>query len=206
VKLAFVSLFIAGTVGLTSGCEPAAPLVQSPASEVSAPGTVLTPPASQKFQVAATADLLGAVPTVKALMRDSINPAARGLWSAVSYVATAEGEQETMPTTDEDWQRLQTQVDTLLKAGLSLKLPNLTVDDSNSAAADYQYPTADIAALLATMPTAWRNYSERMQAVSLQIADSIKRHDVQTFTELGATLNQACEGCHAEYWYRPLAE
>jgi hypothetical protein len=202
VTLTLVTTLIISTVSLFVGCAPSYAQVAKHPTEAASAKTSL--PAVTA--VAGLSAILGSAPTVKALMRDSINPAARSLWTAVSYVATAEGTQETMPTTDADWQRLQQQVDSLLKAGFALTLPNLTAEANASATPAYQYATADIAALVATMPTAWRNYSERMQAVSLQIADSIKRRDVQTFTELGATLNQACEGCHAEYWYRPLSE
>jgi hypothetical protein len=148
---------------------------------------------------------LGPPPTVHSLMRDVINPAARRLWGAFSYVITAEGEQESRPESDEDWQALRTHADALIRAGLTLKLPTLRVDDGSAPpAAEYQFDHAEVARLIAADPSVWRNYAERMQGITLRIVTAIDRRDATTYTELGVELNQTCEGCHVQFWYRPL--
>lgn len=150
-------------------------------------------------------ETLGSPPTVHSLMRDVINPSARALWRAFSFTITAEGEQETRPNSDEDWQRLRDQADAIMRAGLTLKLPTITVDDGSAPpAADFQYSHDEVAKLIAADPSVWRNYAERMQSLTLKIIGSIDKRDAKTFTELGVELNQTCEGCHVQFWYRPL--
>ena len=72
--------------------------------------------------------------TINALMKDTIDPAASALWTAVSYTATVEGITETMPETEEDWNALRARADELIKAGALLMLPGLKVNDLSAKA------------------------------------------------------------------------
>lgn len=147
---------------------------------------------------------LGPQVTVSELMKDTINPSARALWRAVSYVATVDGVTETRPETEEDWNALRGQADALIKAGAMLMLPGLKVNDLSAVPPPYQFTPAEIERLVQQDPGAWRNYAERMQTAVLQLMDAIDRRDLTAYTELGPPINQACEGCHAQYWYRPM--
>lgn len=187
---------------------PVAP-VDLPAATASGEGAAASAESATASAEAAATLLpeaaLGPPPTVHSLMRDVINPAARRLWGAFSYVITAEGEQESRPQSDEDWQALRTHADALIRAGLTLKLPTLRVDDGSAPpAAEYQFDHAEVERLIAADPSVWRNYAERMQGITLRIVTAIDRRDAATYTELGVELNQTCEGCHVQFWYRPL--
>lgn len=142
--------------------------------------------------------------TVNELMNNSIDPAARGLWSAVSYVVTAEGTQETSPQSDADWNALRQHADALMQAAAVLTLPGLRVNaEADVTTPDFQFTPREIEAAIGANPFPWRGYTQDMQMVTLQILGAIERRDVAEYMELGVTLNQACDGCHAEYWYRP---
>lgn len=142
--------------------------------------------------------------TISALMKDTINPAARALWTAVSYTATAEGVTETMPETEDDWNVLRARADELMRAGAMLMLPGLKVDELSAIPPNYQYTPAEIERLIQQDPGVWRNYAERMQTTVLQLIGAIEKRDLTTFMELSPPINQACEGCHSQYWYRPM--
>lgn len=142
--------------------------------------------------------------TVNALMKDTIDPAAQALWTAVSYTATAEGITETMPETEDDWNTLRARADELIKAGVLLMLPGLKVNDLSVVPPGFQYTPAEIERLIQQDPAPWRNYAERMQTAVLQLAGAIQQRDVTALMELGPPINQACEGCHGQYWYRPM--
>ena len=142
--------------------------------------------------------------TINALMKDTIDPAASALWTAVSYTATVEGITETMPETEEDWNALRARADELIKAGALLMLPGLKVNDLSVVPPDFQYSPAEIEQLVQQDPGLWRNYAERMQTTVLQLMEAIDRRDLVAYTELGPPINQACEGCHGQYWYRPM--
>lgn len=142
--------------------------------------------------------------TIQVLMRDQIQPAATGLWTAVSFVVTEQGTQETMPTTDEDWNGLRDHADVLMQASATLQLPNLRVITDAIVTPDFQLTPEEIEQARMSDPAPWRSFVEEMRTSTLKILGAIERRDLVEYTQLGATLNEACEGCHARYWYRPL--
>lgn len=143
--------------------------------------------------------------TVNALMKDSIEPAARKLWNAVSYVVSETGTQETSPQSNADWNALRDSADVLMKTALTLQLPGLRIHaDPDAERPDFQFSPEEIEARLSANPAPWRSYAQHMQTTTLQILGAIERRDLIEYTTMGVTLNEACEGCHAEYWYRPL--
>lgn len=142
--------------------------------------------------------------TVSALMKDTINPNVRALWNAVSYTVTEQGVTDTKPATQADWDALHVNADTLLKAAGTLILPALKLeDDPQQKTPDYQYSAAEIQTLRQQNPEGWREYAQRLQATTRQLIIDIEKQDVEAYTEHGSPINQACEGCHAEFWYRP---
>jgi hypothetical protein len=141
---------------------------------------------------------------LQSLMKDTINPAALKLWRAVSYEVSTEGSKETKPTTAEDWAQLRAQTEQLISAGFALRAPTLTLAPSTNSVPAFQYSPSEITELLQQNNRPWRNYAEQMQATLLQLLTSIEQRNIDSFTEQGAVLNQSCEGCHAQYWYKPL--
>ena len=63
------------------------------------------------------------VATVRELMTGLIAPAATTVYRSVGYVVSAEGEQETSPRTEEDWERIAGSAAALAEAGALLKVP-----------------------------------------------------------------------------------
>jgi len=143
--------------------------------------------------------------TVHELMRDVIEPNAQRIWRAVSYTATAGGVEETMPINDMDWDGLHQSAIVLVEAGHGLTVENR---DIGSAAyelvrQDFQYTGDEIAALRIQNSDDWNAIAVEMGVLAREVLDTIDRRDIFALTETGAELNQACEACHAAYWYRP---
>lgn len=137
-------------------------------------------------------------------MSDTINPSARALWRAVSYTVTAEGTTETMPETDEDWEKLRAHADTLVKAGATLLLPALTVNAGPIGdRPEFQFPPAEIAQLMQQNKVAWTDNVRNMQTATFQILATIEQRDLQAYVEAGPALNATCESCHGQFWYKP---
>ena len=143
--------------------------------------------------------------TIEDLMTAIVMPNAELLWNSVSYIATAEGVTETMPQTDEDWTALRNSALTLIEAGNMLMLPDreiLTSDFDQSTAA-FQFTPDEIKQMLADDPAPWQDYSQQLQEFTRMTLQAIEMRDVMGLVEFGAEINEACEGCHATYWYRP---
>jgi hypothetical protein len=142
--------------------------------------------------------------TIADLMNFVIMPNAEYLWNSVSYVVTAEGTTETFPQTDADWTDLRTSAITLIEAGNMLMLPGRAITNAaaDPATAAFQYTPDEIAQLLADDPEPWQRYAQQLQESTRMTLQAIEFRDLMGLQEFGAQINEACEGCHASYWYR----
>jgi len=189
-------------VAMLSGCAPA----QEQITQL---------PAATSSVIAETAPLAAAVPLAEPvfdtatplnqLMNNLIQPSADTIWTAVSYVITSEGTTETQPETTEDWERLRTSALALIEAGNALMLPGRQV--AAEVAAEYpefQYRPDEIEAQIAADPASWNGYAQDMQALTRDTLRAIEFRDLMGLTDFGARINEACQNCHSQFWYRPL--
>src|SRR5690606_25983972 len=105
---------------------------------------------------------------------------ARQLWNAVSYVATAEGVEETQPQTYADWQRLRANAVALVEAGNALMLPGRSVDTADNLAHydDFMYTPLEIEELIRRDPESWAYALQEMQAATLSTLAAIDERDL----------------------------
>ncbi len=144
--------------------------------------------------------------SVKELMNAVINLNARQLWNGVSYVESAEGIVEKIPETQEDWDGLEANAIALIEGSNALMLPGRKIEAAELPAPrpDFQYSPAEIAQLLRENPDDWLINLQTMQESVQATLEAIRRKDIFAFTERGAAINDSCEACHAQYWYKPL--
>ncbi|MDR2213795.1 MAG: hypothetical protein LBE21_09260 [Pseudomonadales bacterium] len=143
--------------------------------------------------------------TLQELMSDIIEPNAQRVWRAVSYTATENGIEETMPVHDMDWEGLHQSAITLIEAahGLTLEGREVGGDAYEAIREDFQYTAEEITALRARNLDDWNEIAAGMEELTRETLAAIERRDILGLTETSAAINQACEICHAEYWYRP---
>lgn len=144
--------------------------------------------------------------SVRSLMNDLIQPNVLTVWQAVRYVVNEEGVQEdVVPQTDEDWDRLRTSALVLVEAGNVLLLPGRVMDEEAPGPdyPAYQYTPVEMEALMETQAEAWRAYLQEMQFSTKATLETIENRDILGLMETGARINNACQGCHAQFWYRP---
>ncbi len=144
--------------------------------------------------------------SVLTLMNAIIQPSALELWQAVRYVVTAEGvEEDIRPQTDADWFRLQASAISLIEVGNSLLIPGRVMDNEpiDPDYPDYQYRPEEIQALVESDAENWRAYIKEMQFFTKNTLEAIEEKDLIGLMETGAAINNSCQGCHAEFWYRP---
>ena len=144
--------------------------------------------------------------SVKMLMNDTLQPHATALWQAVRYTVTEAGVVEDVtPTSDDDWNRLRDSALRLIEGANALLLPGRPIDLLPLAQdyPDWQYPPEEIQAMVAANPRGWLNYIQQMQQSTRSTLETIERKDVQGLMDVGGQINNACQGCHAEFWYRP---
>jgi hypothetical protein len=146
-----------------------------------------------------------AVVSVKELMRFTIDPISDNVFDAVTYEATKKGIVETVPRTDEDWEKVQIGAVTLAEAIYLLKLPRPwtppgDVNNSTGPNPPELSPT-QMQAKLDADPVLWDAKIQALRNVALEVMEIAKKRDTQALFEAGEDLDKACESCHLEYWY-----
>jgi hypothetical protein len=145
------------------------------------------------------------VVSVKELMRDMLDPAADNIFESVKVVITKDRTIETIPKTDEDWDKIRIGAVTLAEGVYLLKIPRPFAppgDVNNSTGPNPpELSPAEIKAKLERDPVLWNAKIEALRNVGLEVLEIVKRRDVNELWDAGDNLDHACEGCHIEYWY-----
>jgi len=146
-----------------------------------------------------------AVVSVKELMRYTIDPISDNIFDAVTYDATKKGVVETVPKTDEDWEKVQIGAVSLAEAIDLLKLPRPFAppgDVNNSTGPNPpELSPAQIQAKLDADPVLWDAKIQALRNVALEVMEIVKKRDAKELFEASEDLDKACENCHLEYWY-----
>lgn len=145
--------------------------------------------------------------SIRMLMNDKVQANANILWQAVRYVVNSDGvEEDVQPETEADWTRLREAALALIAAGNALLITERDIDTQfpREDYPEYTYTPDEIRTLLNEDTDTWRFFIDRMQFSTQATLDAIEKQDVLGLMDAGATINNACEGCHGTYWYRPL--
>ena len=159
-------------------------------------------------QTSTTKPLLGDIAplvSVKELMESMIDPIADNIFDAVWWDNTAQGVVEHKPTTDEDWQKVKIGAVTIAEGIELLKVPRPwtppgDVNDSLGPNPPELSPT-QIQAKVDKDPVLWIAKIQALRNVTLEVLEVVKKKDANALWQAGGDLDEACEGCHLEYWY-----
>jgi hypothetical protein len=138
-------------------------------------------------------------------MHDMIDPASDYVFNAVKTEVTKNGTVETVPRTDEDWEKVRIGAVTMAEGVYLLKIPRPFAppgDQNNSTGPDAaELSPAQIKAKLEADPVLWNAKIEALRNVGLEVMDIVRRKDTKELWDAGENLDQACESCHLIYWY-----
>jgi hypothetical protein len=126
----------------------------------------------------ATPPAAAPVASVRELMTGLIAPAASTVYRSVGYVVSAEGEKETSPQTEEEWDAIAGSAAAIAEAGALLKTTGR--EGFNDA-------------------EGWQKFAQDMIDSSLISRDAAVKRDKQALFASGEALNESCEGCHSAY-------
>jgi hypothetical protein len=145
------------------------------------------------------------VVSVKELMEHMIDPIADNIFDAVWWDNTAKGVVEHKPTTEEDWEKVKIGATTIIEGIELLKVPRPfappgDVNDSLGPNPPELSPN-QIQAKLDKDPVLWIAKIQALRNVGLEVLEIAKKKDANALWQAGGDLDEACEGCHLEYWY-----
>jgi hypothetical protein len=145
------------------------------------------------------------VVSVKELMRDMLDPAADNIFGAVKIVSTKKGTVETVPKSDEDWEKIRIGAVTLAEGVYLLKIPRPFAppgDENHSTGPNAsELSPAQIKAKLEADPVLWNAKIEALRNVGLEVLEIVNNKKTDELWDAGENLDQACESCHLQYWY-----
>lgn len=126
------------------------------------------------------------------------------LWNAVSVSVTEAGIVESRPETDEDWARLRWSAITMAEATNAILIPGRHVAPEGAPAPDPSDPSlkpAEIESLINSNWAAWAGHAHVLEAAAQEAIAAIDAKDVDKLTDVGGTIDAACESCHLQFWY-----
>ena len=154
---------------------------------------------------AAEPDPTGFIPdiTIIEIMKSIVMPSAQAIWDAVGVDVTAQGQIETKPETEEQWATLRAAAVTLAEATNALVVPgrHAAPPGTKSENPEAELEPAKIEALLARERPAWVAHAAVLHATAMQAVGAIDARNIDAISEVGGAIDEACEGCHLQFWY-----
>jgi hypothetical protein len=151
-----------------------------------------------------------ATATVKDIMVHMVDPAGDLIWDAVSTTVDAKGTHEIEPRTDEDWAKVRTGAITLAEASNLLMMPRpVARAGEKSIAPGIELEPPEMEELISKDRPGWYKRAADLREISVKVLDIVEKRDVKGLFDIGEPVDQACEGCHRQYWFpnepvRPL--
>jgi hypothetical protein len=147
--------------------------------------------------------VLTPVLSVKELMQHIVDPQADLAFDAVVVDVTPKGVVETVPTTDEDWTRIERGMWVLAEASNLLKMPRKMAPDGegNTEPGGPELTPLQIEAKVKAEPALWNSHADQLRMEAMKIVDIVKARDTHKLFDAGSALDRACEGCHLDFWY-----
>lgn len=141
--------------------------------------------------------------TVAEIMESMVMPAAQALWDAVGVDVTEQGEIDKKPETDEQWAALRAAAIELAEATNSLTVPGRHAAPPGTPADDSgaELSPEKIDALLVEQRPAWVAHAQVLHVAAMEALAAVDARNTDAITEVGGTIDEACESCHLQFWY-----
>ena len=141
--------------------------------------------------------------TIIEIMESIVMPSAQAIWDAVGVDVTAQGTIEKKSQNDEEWAALRAAAVTLAESSNLLVVPgrHAAPPGARSENPDAELEPAAIDALIEKDHPSWVAHSAVLHATALQAIGAIDARNIDQITEVGGAIDEACEGCHLQFWY-----
>lgn len=140
---------------------------------------------------------------VRALMAGIIDPAADVVWESVATVVSAEGTEEKVPKTDEEWAEVRRNALMLVEASDLLLTPDrpMAGPGEKSVTPGVELEPEEILANVNKDRESWNRRVKAFHDAGLEVLQAIDAKDAKKLYDLGEDLDTACENCHTTFWY-----
>ena len=143
--------------------------------------------------------------SIQELMVSVVDPAADGLWDAVSSETTAKGLEEKAPRTKEEWQAVRHHAISLLEStsllvepGRRVAAPGRELEDTHIAGV---LNAAQAQQAINVNPASFRAYAQALRLGAVEALQAVDKQDAAALVAAGGNIDHACEACHLQFWY-----
>ena len=141
--------------------------------------------------------------TIQELMKTAIDPAADGVWNAVSSTITEQGIEEIQPHNEAEWAAVRAHALDLKNAARLLAEVGRPVAAAGvkSDSPGVEENPEDIQKLISQNPLVFTGFAQQLEAGTDDAIAAIDAKDTNVLLEVGGKLDETCEGCHKTFWY-----
>jgi hypothetical protein len=141
--------------------------------------------------------------TIRDLMESIIDPSADTLWGAVGTVVDNDGIHEMFPKNDEEWQEPRRAAVRIIEGGNLLIMPGREAapPGARSEAPGAELEPPEITVLIREKRASFDAFAMALQGVGMEALGAIDAKDTSLLLEIGARMENVCEGCHQTFWY-----
>jgi hypothetical protein len=143
--------------------------------------------------------------SIKELMESIIDPSADVLWGAVGTVVDKEGTHELLPKTQEEWLDVRRAAVRIIEGSNLLMMPGR---DAAPAGTKSEVPGVELeppqmTALIKKNRKTFDAFARELQALGVEASKASDTQNGVLLMDLGARMEDVCEGCHKTFWYPP---
>ena len=141
--------------------------------------------------------------TIKDLMESIIDPSADTLWGAVGTVVDNDGIHEMFPKTEEEWQEPRRAAVRIIEGSNLLIMPGREAapPGTRSEAPGAELEPPQITVLIKEKRESFDAFARALQGLGMEALGAIDAKDTSLLLEIGARMENVCEGCHQTFWY-----
>jgi hypothetical protein len=141
--------------------------------------------------------------TIKDLMESIIDPSADTLWGAVGTVVDNDGIHEMFPKTDEEWHEPRRAAVRIVEGSNLLIMPGREAappgTKSEAPGAELEPPQITVA--IREKRESFDAFARALQGLGMEALGAIDARNTALLLEIGARMENVCEGCHQTFWY-----
>jgi len=136
-------------------------------------------------------------------MASIIDTNADDVWNSVATIITKNGVEERAPHTDEEWKAVRRHAVTLAEASnlLIIEGRQVAAPGASTSEVPAELSATEIQKNIAANRQAFIGHATAFhEAVQSAIA-AIDAKNTAELVDAGGVIDQACEGCHLQFWY-----
>ena len=162
-----------------------------------------TPPGPAPPAPAVDAPAMQAEATIKDLMLGLVDTSADTVWLSVTDTLDSKGLHEVRPQNDEEWMQVRYGALRLAEAANLLKIPGrrMALPGEKSVVPGIELEPDEMQALVEKDPAGWQTRAQALHDAAMLAVHAAEAKDADKIFEVGDTIENACEGCHRQYWY-----